>query len=221
MMFTLLRFYTALITFPSALLLSAHATLPKSAAQQPSVEWQCTDPEWVQPPTLEEDILISRVRSTCALTGVPDGGVARLFKFIKSDVENSGRYTIHAPVQKATSEGASGYRYDLTDLLQEESEALSIRQDMFLGLEHPNRLLYETKSTQVKAGGKAGYLRKVTFRTDLSPNRVQFENEVHVERPWYAFPPFLFRSIGKNITKEKFIKARDKLLGYLAPHTMP
>lgn len=180
--------------------------------------WTCTDPAWTSSPQFQDDILVCRVASTCSLSGVPEGGIDRLFAFIQSDLQNSNRYTLHSPAVAVVRGGIKGYQYDLTDTVEEDGSSIAIRQDMFLGLQKATRLLYQTESTEVKANGKAGSLQKVIFRTDLTPSSVHFENEVHIERPWYAFPPILFRTVGKGIVRDKFIIARNKLLHYFAPH---
>lgn len=180
--------------------------------------WSCTEPEWIAPPHFEEDVLVCRVASTCQLSGVPEGGIARLFAFIRSDLQKSNRYTLHSPAVEAVREGVKGYQYDLTDTVEEDGSSIAIRQDMFLGLQKTTRLLYLTESTEVRADGKAGSLQKVIFQTNLTSSSVHFENEVHIERPWYAFPPILFRTVGKGIVRDKFIVARNKLLNYFAPH---
>ncbi len=182
------------------------------------VGWRCADPVWLREPSFESGVLIGRVASTCKVTGLDKESLARLHAFIKKDVETSGRFQFHQAARPDSREGIAGLLYDATDKVQEAGESLSIRQDMFLGLSPGKRLLYETFSTDVKADGHAGYLQKVVFRTELTPQQITFENQVQVERPWYAFPPVLFRAVGTKITKEKFLKARDTLLQYFSPH---
>lgn len=199
-------------------LLLAFCCVLSMTAEPASFSWSCTEPEWIAAPQFQDDILVGRLGSSCQLLGVPKGGIGRLFAFIQSDVQGSSRYTLHSPAVAAVREGIRGLRYDLTDTIEEEGSSISIRQDMFLGLQKDSRLLYQTESTEVKADGKAGALQKVIFRTELTPSSVHFENEVHIERPWYAFPPILFRAVGKKIVQDKFVKARNKLLHYFAPH---
>jgi hypothetical protein len=200
-----------LLGFWSIFPITAHSTSGRFS-------WSCTEPEWIAVPQFEEGILVGRLGSTCHLSGVPKGGIGRLFAFIQSDVQGSSRYTLHRPAVSMMREGIQGFQYDLTDTIEEEEGSISIRQDMFLGLQRDTRLLYQTESTEVKANGKAGALKKVVFRTELTPSSVHFENKVHLERPWYAFPPILFRTVGKGIIQDKFVIARDKLLHYFAPH---
>jgi hypothetical protein len=198
--------------------ISIHASAPGGEIKPAKPIWNCTEPVWLREPSFEDDVLIGRVASDCKVAAMNPASLDRLYAFIKKDVETSGRYLIHRPPHAATHEGVPGFRYDLTDKVQEDSDSLSIRQDMFLGLKKEQRLLYETLSTDVKAEGHASYLQKIVFRTEITPFHVSFENQVNVERPWYAFPPVLFRTVGKRITREKFLKARDELLRYFAPH---
>ncbi len=192
-------------------------SLAQTAASLP-VRWTCTAPDWVINPYFKDGILIGRVGSNCSLSGAPKDGPSRLFHFLRSDVEKSGRYTVHSPAKKSEREHYTGVVWDVTDSFSEEEDSLSIRQNMFLGLAPSKALLYETQSTEVKASGRASALQKVIFRTVFHPSQIRFENEVHLDRPWYAFPPFLFRKVSKSVIEEKFLKARDLLIQHLAPH---
>jgi len=136
----------------------------------------------------------------------------------KSEFQLPSKYEIHDGPQEFREGNSIQVFYDLTDHLSEEDSDLSIRQDVFLKTNEKDSFEYLTQSKSIQASGTASYLKKVSFFTKVSSHEgyylVDLENDVQVERPWFAIS-FLFKPISASITKDKFEKARDKLIEYL------
>lgn len=204
-------FFLALFTF---LLLAG----PQTLSQTSSSSWSCQEPQWTKEPELLDGIFVAKIGTQCKVYSQKEEAISWLFRKLQSEFQRRDKYEIHeGPVR--TQEGlVTKLQYDLTDYLKEEGSDLAIRQDVYLNTDEKNHLDYSTQSKAIQASGTASYLKQVSFRTEVIAEKdfylVKLENEVEVERPWFALS-FLFKPMSASITREKFEKARDKLIEYL------
>lgn len=192
-------------------------------AESVSPKWDCGEPNWVTPPTLEDGIFNSTLTAQCTLSGGTPETLSRLAQFIRNDITTSGKLTVNAgPIEK-TYEGLPAFEYDVTDDLKSEGSPASIRQELVFATDEKTRLIYKVNSKDVQGKGMASYLQKVDLLAEVLPTEqagvftFQMTNSVQVKRPWYALA-FIFQSIAKQTAVEKFNKTKDRLISYLSPH---
>lgn len=181
-------------------------------------QWSCDESAWESEPTLEQGIFNAVVKTSCWISNPRPDGIAWIYTKLQKEYLRAEKYEIHSGPSKSTQGLLETLQYDLTDKLNEEDSDLSIRQNVELTTDHQNTLDYLTQSTEVKGSGTASYLKSVSFQTSVEREsngyRVRLRNEVSIERPWFAIA-FLFKPMSASITKSKFKKATDTLMGYL------
>jgi len=195
-----------------------------SDIKKPPSHWSCGDHQWVRPPTLEDGIFQSTLSAECTMMGGDSNTLNHLAGFLREDIEKSGKLQIHHGPVELSYEGLPALQYDVTDDLKSEGSPASIRQDLLFATDKKTRLIYLVKSTDVQGKGVASYLKKVDFLAEVQPMdlekgiyRFKITNSIQVQRPWYALA-LIFEPIAKNTAIEKFTRAKDKLLAYIAPH---
>jgi hypothetical protein len=112
-------------------------------------------------------------------------------------------------------------KWDVSHTIQDGGSTLVIREDAILATNLKDQFRYQTRSKKVTAGGMAGYLKAVNFsmilkNADGSPRtfRIEFRNEVMVQRPWYALD-LIFTPIARGVCFDKMEQVRDKMLPWV------
>lgn len=201
---------------PRAFVVCALFLVSPSALASAPLSWSCGESKWDGRPQIVDGIFKARVVGDCSVDDAPPNAFPRLLQKFVELVKTSPRFTVHGGPWPETRGDVKGFRMDLTDNVAEEGTPMKIRQTMFIGTDKTKRFVYETRSTDVQAEGRAAYLKNVSFFAELVRDEsplvvVSLANEVAVERPWYAFN-FIFLPIGKDVTLEKFATVRDRLL---------
>lgn len=206
-------FLLALLAFPS------FASVESSENKD---SWNCENPTWGQEPSLTEGVFSAVIQATCQVYIQKDAGISWLFEKLQSEYKKSEKYEIHQGPFISHEGSFLVVNYDLTDKLNEEGTDLAIRQDVILKTDQKKELNYLTQSKAIQASGTAAYLRAVSFETEVKakPNayEVNLKNRVEIEKPWFALG-FLFKPMSESITREKFVKAQEKLIRYLLPES--
>ena len=112
-----------------------------------------------------------------------------------------------------------GERWDVSHTVKDEDTEMTVREIAELATDGKSRLVYQTHSKEVLASGMAGYLKVVNFsaRVSRGPSndiRIEFRNEVFVQRPWYALD-LLFAPIAKSICLKKMKKVEQTILPWI------
>lgn len=183
--------------------------------------WTCEKANWKEDPKVEEGLFSAVIQTRCTVSDKREDGISWLFQKLQKEYLRKEKYDIHEGPTVFEQKGFSGIRYDLTDKLSDDESELAIRQKVTLLTDLRSELGYKTTSTEIKASGLAAYLQYVAFETEVKAMKdfyqIKIENEVRVERPWYALG-FLFKPMSASITEEKFLTARDRLIEYLLTH---
>lgn len=181
-------------------------------------KWSCDESAWEEEPTLEEGVFNAVVRTSCWISDSRPDGISWIYEKLQSEYQRKEKYEIHSGPLKSARGNIETLNYDLTDKLNEEDSDLAIRQNVELITDHQTKLDYLTQSTEVQGSGTASYLKSVSFQTSIlreeNGYRVKLRNGVSIERPWFALA-FMFKPMSASITKSKFRKATDTLMGYL------
>ena len=184
--------------------------------------WDCEEAVWNQEPDLTDGIFSATISTTCWVQLQKEDGIPWLFQKLQKEYERAEKYEIHKGPLVLQEGPFTVLNYDLTDKVNEDGSDLAIRQDIKLKSDQKSELIYLTRSKGITASGTAAYLRFVSFETEVkaSKNRYQIhlKNNVEIEKPWFALG-FLFKPMGASITKDKFEKAREKLIRYLLPES--
>jgi hypothetical protein len=187
-----------------------------------SPTWNCSETDWLEPPKILDGVFRSKLSGLCLVSGGSPDRIKNLSRLIKVDIETSGKLQIHEGPIPTVYQGLSAAKYDVTDDLKSEGSPASIRQNLIFASDEKTKMIYHTNSTEVQGKGMASYLKSVELIAEvvptLEPGVYQFKmtNQIEVERPWFAMP-FIFEPIARNKALEKFKKAQEKLLAYLAP----
>ena len=191
---------------------------PQAYSQVSNASWQCQEPQWAKDPEMFEGIFRARIRTECQVFSQKPEAISWLFQKLQNEFQRKEKYQIHEGPLRSQEGLFTHLQYDLTDRLSEEDSDLAIRQNVYLKTDEKNILDYLTQSKEIQASGTASYLKQVSFLTEVIAKKdfylVKLENEVEIERPWFALS-FLFKPMSASITKDKFEKARDKLMQYL------
>ncbi len=200
---------------PSFIALFFLLALPANATP---LSWSCGESKWEGRPSIVDGIFHARVTGDCSVDDPPPNAFPKLLTQLVEMVKTSPRFTVHGGPWPESRGDIRGFRLDITDKVAEEGSSMAIRQTMFLGTDGNKKFIYETRSTDVQAEGRAAYLKNVSFFAELVRDEsplvlISLTNEVAVKRPWYAFN-FIFLPIGKDVTLEKFASVRDRLLDH-------
>lgn len=188
-------------------------------AEEPTKAWECDEAQWIGSPGLHDGIFHSALGTTCHMKSQGPQKLKDLREAILKTI--SEKSEVHASPIKIRVEGMNGISLDVTNTVEDSGSPVKIREEAQIITDDKFRLIYRTRSKHVEAGGMASYLRKVGFTTEVrwSEEHERFEilmnNNVQVERPWYALAP-LFVLIAKGISKDKFSKASSELLDYIS-----
>ena len=194
---------------------------------EPIKNWSCGEMRWTQPSQMLDGVFHGELEVDCELRLGPADQSPALKTAIVNDLKS--HRTVHGVTLQtagAPSErGTLGELYDVTHELKTEN--VSIRERIYVGVLGQERLFYRSESQEVKAAGMAGYLKKVSFESEVLPAvsgkagyRVRLKNAVQVERPWFALSP-MFHLIAKGVSKEKFEKAQTVILGLMERELLP
>jgi len=200
---------------PSWFALFVVLALPATAAP---LTWSCGESKWDGRPKIVDGIFRARVTGDCSVDDAPPNAFPKLLETLVNLVKTSPRFTVHGGPWPEAREDIRGFRLDITDNVAEEGSPMAIRQSMFIGTDGKKKFVYETRSTDVQAEGRASYLKSVSFFAEMVRDEspvvlISLTNEVAVQRPWYAFN-FIFLPIGKDVTLDKFASVRDRLLNH-------
>ncbi|MFM8269457.1 MAG: hypothetical protein ACKN9V_04640 [Pseudomonadota bacterium] len=198
------------------------SALTSFAELEPKDLWKCDDTVWSREPDLTEGIFTATIASTCWVETQKDEGIKWLFQRLQKEYERTEKYEIHEGPAVVQDGIFTIVQYDLTDKLNEEGSDLAIRQDVKLKTDEKKELNYFTSSKAIQASGTAAYLRSVSFKTTVhalsNAYKISLENRVEIEKPWFALG-LLFKPMSASITRDKFLKAEEKLIQYLLPES--
>ncbi len=176
--------------------------------------WSCGEMSWVRPSEMKDGVFEGELEVLCQLGLGAKDRIPALRSAIVADLQ--AHRTLHGAPEVGEREKVPGETYDVTHELRDSK--VSIRERVFVGHQAQSLLLYGSESTEVKASGMAGYLRKVSFRAEVRPKdgaergyEVRMRNAVAVERPWFALGP-VFHAIAKGVSKDKFRIAQETIL---------
>jgi len=205
-------------SFSLVLLIALSQFGSQASSQVSEVSWSCQEPQWTKEPQMLDGVFKARIRTECKVFSQKPEAIAWLFQRLQNEFQRKEKYEIHEGPLRTQDGSLTQLQYDLTDRLSEEDSDLAIRQNVYLKTDEKNILDYLTRSKEIQASGTASYLKQVSFLTEVMADKgfylVRLENEVEIERHWFALS-FLFKPMSASITKDKFEKARDKLMDYL------
>ncbi|MEZ4750274.1 MAG: hypothetical protein R3B54_06510 [Bdellovibrionota bacterium] len=192
--------------------LSLEASVPESP-------WECDDAQWIGSPGMHDGIFHSARGTVCRIQGNGPKSFAALKEAILSTINEKSE--VHTSPIQIRVDGMNGISLEVTNTVEDSGSPVKIREEVQIISDEKTRFIYRTQSKRVEAHGMASYLRKVGFSTELRwrPDAGKFDivlnNNVQVERPWYALAP-LFVLIAKGISEDKFERASTELLDYIS-----
>jgi hypothetical protein len=210
----------ALATALSSLCVGFMFSIVASSSHAAS-SWSCSEPEWREPPEIERGVFTGKLRMECHLSTVKTDRVipkirAAIVELLESERE------IHGAPTPVLHDAMRGLAYDATTTLKESGGDLKIRESATVVDDGERKLVYRTHSKEISASGMAGYLRAVEFSATAFAEekqgegvRIELQNDIQVERPWYALAPIFF-VIVKGTAKSKFQTVRERLLQRLS-----
>jgi hypothetical protein len=192
----------------------------KSASPTGEVKtYHCDEESWVSQPRVVAGVYIAELQMKCRIAG----GLQPSVSGVKAAMEETLQQTrvVHEGPRTEERHGLKSNRYLVTVALKDEGEGIRVQEEVWIGSNESDRLLYETDSRQIQAQGMAAFLRKVWFRADVlrqahvSDFEVTLSNRIEIARPWYAME-WVFVPIAKKSVLQKFHKVRNELLPKIA-----
>jgi hypothetical protein len=178
----------------------------------------CSHPQWNSPAESRDGVFHGDLLMDCKVRGlqsIPDLNSLRagIIKKISTDS------VIHEQPTPEALKSAQILQWDVSHRISEDENNVTIREEATIETNQKNQLTYRTHSKKVIASGMAGFLKSVNFSMtievlDQRSLQVQFKNEVHVERPWYALD-FIFTPLAQNICFDKMEKVRKKIFPWV------
>jgi len=181
--------------------------------------YHCEEESWLNPPAVVNGVYIAELQMKCRVAAGKEPSVSG----VKAAMEETLHQTriVHEGPRIEERHGLKSNRYLVTVALKDEGEGIRVREEVWIGSNESDRLLYETDSRQIQAQGMASFLRKVWFRADVlrqgpaSDFEVTLSNRIEIARPWYAME-WVFTPIAKKSVLQKFHKVRNELLPKIA-----
>ena len=197
----------------------AQKSSPEGKAQKPLAN--CDTPEWMTPPESHDGVFQGNLKMTCRLAIAAGTSIKELpFEALKTGIiqKIQSESVIHSGPIEVKLNALPALQWDVTHHIQEDGNAVKIREEAILQTDKKAHLLYQTHSKEVSASNMAQYLEAVNFslQVDLEPTQVlmQFKNEVRVRRPWYALD-LLFAPIASHACLSKMEVVQNKLLPWV------
>ncbi len=194
--------------------------LKNSEAAPSEKTYECASPNWNSPPESNDGVFTGDLTLECRINPEFESTVdiSEVRKRIIEKVKNET--SIYQGEDTLSSD--FDLNLDVSHRLEEEGNAIQIRERVQISRASKTNLQYQTHSKEIMASGMAGYLRAVDFSMKLIRDAkgvsISFRNCVQVKRPWYALD-LIFAPIARKICLEKLDKVTNKFISWIVNTT--
>jgi len=192
---------------------------PNLASALEPFHYTCHKPEWVSKAESTDGIFHGDLKQKCEIHVEPSSKlqVASIHSKLRAKIEAEAR--IFSGPMPITLKEMPGIKWDLLHQIRDDNDTIQVREFAELSSDHSKAIRYQTHSTKIEADGMASYLKSVNFMMHIEKRQdgifqIEFQNEVYVQRPWYALD-LIFVPIAKDICHKKLKVVVDTLLNWL------
>lgn len=186
-----------------------------------AVEYKCEPFEWVKKPGMVNGSLEAEITAACSFKGNHGGGYPTLNKALMERVVREAHKIHRGPVEESYKELPSRF-YDVTYLAKSSNgDEAKVRNDVHIGSNETDRLVFDTFSTAVEGSGNFKYLQKVDIRSEVTNAKaegfynVKLGSFFRLKKPWYAPTGVFISEVTKQIEKQ-IPKTEEELITELA-----
>lgn len=180
-------------------------------------DFECTPADWTAEPKMEDGRFKGEVFSDCILRGTPGAGLTALNAHFNDGAKAATE--IHSGPEADVWDSLPSLRYDLTNTAMDaDNKEISIRAWVDVATNGTDRVVYSSRSQEIKASGNSGFLKRLDISLDVRADnveagafKVRLLNYLEIKRPWYA-PSDMFFKKAKEATLDQFLQRREEAL---------
>jgi len=166
-------FWVSIISCLTACGKKDNSTPPPTPPPIPPLEYTCDELQWVQEPTVNNNILSSEVLVSCEFNGRTGGGFSELNRYFQNKVVETAQVVHSGPIAESYSDMDSNY-YDLTILQTFGDLSLIARSDVHIASDNQNVVIFDLFSDEIADSNyplsllKSFEINTETVRTEAS-----------------------------------------------------